>query len=417
MAEFAIAQDSISLMFYNLLNFPDPVPAGREDTLRKIIAFAKPDLFMVCELKTEAGADSILEVSLNESGAGSYEKADFVPMQSSPGSSNPLQQLLFYESSKFELKSQSEIITPRRDINEYILFLKDPNLSLTHDTTFLDVYVTHLKSSQGGSNEIMRREAVEELQAHLVTRPQNRSIVFAGDFNIYNNDEPAFELLTNPVNGPSFKDPASRIGDWHSSYSYRDVHTQSTRISPIFNDGAGGGLDDRFDWIMLTEDIISGTGRFEYVSNSYQALGNDGNCFNDEIINCPSSEFPDSLVQALYFMSDHLPVVLQLAVDFDAEPPNGIHETKIDFQIEFVSGNVITNSLQLLIIGAENADLSLQLFNAHGDVFYSENFKRSEPVRTHGLDVTNIESGIYFIQLFNRNSGKSISRKFIKTEG
>ena len=87
----SFAQETINVMFYNLLNFPEASPGGRSVILRNIFTDFKPDLFLVCELQNERGADEILNISLNYN-TDNYSRAEFVANQSG---SNSLQQLLY----------------------------------------------------------------------------------------------------------------------------------------------------------------------------------------------------------------------------------------------------------------------------------------------------------------------------------
>jgi hypothetical protein len=57
------AQGTIKTMFYNLLEFPSAQPNNREQILMEILNEYEPDLFMICELESEYGADLILNTS------------------------------------------------------------------------------------------------------------------------------------------------------------------------------------------------------------------------------------------------------------------------------------------------------------------------------------------------------------------
>ena len=59
-----IAQDTIRVMYYNLLKFPI-TGSSRTDEYRTIMQYAKPDVLAVCELDSEAGGDLVLDNSLN----------------------------------------------------------------------------------------------------------------------------------------------------------------------------------------------------------------------------------------------------------------------------------------------------------------------------------------------------------------
>jgi hypothetical protein len=55
----ALSQDQVTVMSYNLLNFPMGNLAGREDTLRIIIDHVRPDIFLIQELQTDSGLQLI----------------------------------------------------------------------------------------------------------------------------------------------------------------------------------------------------------------------------------------------------------------------------------------------------------------------------------------------------------------------
>ena len=92
-----MAQDTLSVMYYNLLNFPN-AKANREDTLRKIVQYAQPDLFLVCELQSSSAASDILNKSLNVGGITHYQMATFID---GPDTDNQL----FYNANKIKLVS------------------------------------------------------------------------------------------------------------------------------------------------------------------------------------------------------------------------------------------------------------------------------------------------------------------------
>ena len=165
-------------MFYNLLDFPEGQPAfNRELLLREIINTYEPDIFMVCELQSQEGADEILDVSLND-GEVFYVAPPFVDNQSGGAD---LQQLVFYRSDKFELVDTDIITTNIRDINRYVLQLNTTNGDV--DPVLLDLYVTHLKASQGGENELLRLDMVTEFTDTLGDLDPNSFVIFAGDIH------------------------------------------------------------------------------------------------------------------------------------------------------------------------------------------------------------------------------------------
>jgi hypothetical protein len=61
------SQTRIKTLFYNLLYYPSGGPNDRELTLKSILDTYNPDIFTVCELETEQGADEILSQSIQVS--------------------------------------------------------------------------------------------------------------------------------------------------------------------------------------------------------------------------------------------------------------------------------------------------------------------------------------------------------------
>ena len=122
------AQENVKLMFYNLLNFPE-LSINRLDDLEVIITDYQPDLFMVCELNDAFGAGLILNrlQTINPN----YTQAVFFTNTSDDnfGNSNLLQNLIYYDSSKFILEGQDIIQTTIRDFNRYTLKLNTVNQS------------------------------------------------------------------------------------------------------------------------------------------------------------------------------------------------------------------------------------------------------------------------------------------------
>ena len=301
------AQDQFKLMTYNLLEFPEAPPDNRELILNDILAEVDPDLLLVQELQSPAGANLISDFSFNYT-TKDFQSADFV-FNTSGG--NNLNQLLFYNADRFEILTTDQIGTSLRDINYYKLRLKTVNeANLPID---IHVFIAHLKASQGDFNEQWRFDMVQEFTNFLFTLPADARVIFGGDMNFYSGNESAVQQLVIGNTPIPVLDPIDEIGDWHTNSSFADIHTQSTRQSNnTFNDfGAGGGLDDRFDFIFLSDNLLDDTNEVYYQTDTYQAVGNNGNCYNENInASICFGNFDQSLRDDLYNMSDHLPVVL-----------------------------------------------------------------------------------------------------------
>lgn len=317
---FAFAQsDTVSIVSYNLLNFPEgrtdcgnnTLVPNRADTLRKILNYLKPDIFVACEIQTEAGADSVLTQSLNVQGQTNYASATY----NVAGLNQGLNNQLYYNTTKLTLLYQDIIQTSPRSIDHYVLYMNDPNLSSFFDTTFIEVYMCHLKAGSGSSEQNIRAQQVQELVDFIQVRPSDRHHIVCGDLNVYRSSEQAYQLLLNA--GVGLIDPINRPGNWNNNASFADIHTQSTRSGENLDCGSQGGSDDRFDQILVSSNVMTGTDSLRYIDNSYLAIGNDGNHYNTSLIAAPTnSMYPDSVVKALYYMSDHLPVAMKVVANY-----------------------------------------------------------------------------------------------------
>jgi endonuclease/exonuclease/phosphatase family metal-dependent hydrolase len=396
------AQEQVTLMCYNVLNFPTGNIEGREDTLRHIINFVEPDLFLIQELKNDSG----LQLILNESFADlqdEYAASTFLSQQSNPSSDFKLQQAIIYNTRLFGLSDEGFLQTGTRDINRFKLYYKDPALNSGTDTVFLHVFVAHFKSSQGSVNMETRLSNAQTFTTQLVYLPEDANVILGGDFNLYTSDEPAYQELLDPTNYIRLTDPINSPGNWSSSsFEPKSILTQSTRASSIFGDGAGGGVDDRFDFMLLSENMFQNWNTVVYEDDSYYALGNTGSCYNQSITNCDGGEWSNELLSSLYYMSDHLPVILKLnlgvgSVDVEEKEQNLSRLELRDGALNFVS--MQQEPVTIIITDV----LGRTVFRTEMSAQIGEN---AVPV------LTDYWSGIYLINLQSRTQNLCLRTKF-----
>ncbi|WP_370101880.1 T9SS type A sorting domain-containing protein [Xanthomarina gelatinilytica] len=392
------SQENFKLMFYNLLNFPlDTNVPNRIDYLEQTLNTYKPDIFMVCELNNVYGGNAILQV-LQDRISEDYRSAVFTSNTSDDeiGNQNDLQNLIFYDNSKFILESQHIVQTLYRDFNHYKLKLNSVNQN--SNPVYLNAIVCHLKASSGSNNENLRLQMVQDLTQYLSTFPSDSYVMLAGDFNVYSASEPAFQELIDPNNNIVFVDPVDRMGSWHTNVDYVDVFTQSTRTQSGLG-GSTGGLDDRFDFILTSTNMLSNQDLY-YVPNSYQAFGNNSNpnCFNNEILDtaCAGTSFSLEVREALYYFSDHLPVVMELETN-ETLLSIPTYQTE-SFQI--MGTNMVDTTLEVQIHNQSLSSNKLYIFNTLGQVV------KSIPLGTSNrlsIDVSGLKNGIYYIRMSNTN--------------
>ena len=222
---------------------------------------------------------------------------------------------LLYDSSKITLVEHYALSTELRLIHGYRLAIKG-----TSDT--IRILTCHLKAGTTPADEEQRGREAMILRQHLDSLPRTSKHIVAGDLNVYDSSEPAYQALTivGIVPAGEVFDPINRPGDWHSHQEFADIHTQSPRVRQ-FGGGADGGLDDRFDQILLSGALLP-----NYTSKSYTTFGNDGQHFNDSINAMPNTAVDVATATALHDASDHLPVYLELVFKKGA---SGVEEERV----------------------------------------------------------------------------------------
>ncbi|NRD20415.1 hypothetical protein HNV08_10190 [Winogradskyella eckloniae] len=394
------AQETIKVMFYNLLNYPleDAVP-NRINDLEYILNDYQPDLFLVCELNNSTGASNVLNATRTAISS-NFEMATYVSNTSDDavGDQNDLQNLLYYDSTKFTIEEEIIVPTYLRDFNVYRVQLN----TINQHTNPIEIYIIigHLKASSGTTNAQKRYEMILDLETYLNTLPADTNVVLGGDLNVYTSSETAFQTLINSSNTITFVDPANRIGSWHNNSDYIDVFTQSTRTQTGMG-GSTGGFDDRFDFILTSEHMVSAS-NLTYVPDSYQVYGNNGlvSCWNKSInsLDCETtgSQFSYTLRNALHNFSDHLPVTISLETDASFLSINEVEISNV-FHLE---NTQIKETLSININAPNGMHNTALVYNALG-----QNIKTltlNSAVKQH-FNVSDLQNGLYYLVLSNSN--------------
>lgn len=387
----SFSQETINTMFYNIFRFPSSNPANRELILRDILDEYQPDLFMVCELETEIGADLILNTSLQN--LPSFQRADYFTNTSS--NTDFLQNMVFFNSKKLELIGQQIHQTNYRDINQYTFRLNTQEAN--SNPIYLEVFVAHLKSSTGTANQQLRLAMVEVFTEALEDLDPNSYVLFAGDFNFYTSSEPGYQKILSLENAIQMVDPINTLGSWNNNANFKHIHTQSTRVSNSgfgtgANAGASGGMDDRFDFIMMSDNFNTSSD-FYYVEDTYKAYGNNGNCF-DQSINSEdcSGEYSFELRDDLYWMSDHTPVVMQFETTqtFLSKP---VYVQKP--MMWFNSPNYGSSYIELGINSQQLNSENIYIYNLLGQKVRSVVIGEQDNIL---LDISGLSNGMYLIK-------------------
>lgn len=398
--------DTLTVMQYNLMYY-DKVYSDCNNTnnnvdakdgyLRTIVNHVKPDILTVNEVNDAiASVERIKTNVLNVNGETRYKRANF--------SGSFLVNMVYYNSEKLELKWQDAISTSPRETNVYKLYLKTPGLA-NGDTVFIYHFVTHLKAGSSDSDAQQRAAAANAIMNYIASKNIFGNVILSGDMNLYSASEEAFVAFTTPIGANNFRfyDPLNTVGNWHSEYSYRYVHTQSTRT--VANEGcfSTGGLDDRFDFILTSSEILSGSKGIKFYS--YKTLGQDGNRFNGSITSPTNTSVPADVANALYHMSDHLPVIMKAT--FSPGTTSAITERE---SIDILVNNPVYNILNIQVL--ESASIaSVNIFNILGNNIMA--LKTSMFEQKLEINLSGIPSGIIMVQV-RLSDGKQKTFKVVK---
>jgi len=291
--------EGIRIVSWNILDYPDSNEEPREEYFRSILKILNPDVLVVQEMASAAGVDQFLNEVLNHETPRLYKAASFFD---GPDTDNAL----FYKRAMIKIISRQQIPTSFRDITEYKIKIKKG----AGKGTEFKVYSVHFTEGAGAKKE--RENEASTLRTYLDGLLPDELFLVCGSFNMMSSTEKAFNILTgNQVNNNGrLMDPIHKIGKWHDKSEHRAIHTESTRKSE-FGGGKGGGLDDRYDMILISYGLDQ-DGKLIYRPGSCVVCGNDGKHFN-KAINKPKNKIvcPD-IADALYKASDHLPVIIDL---------------------------------------------------------------------------------------------------------
>ena len=231
----------------------------------------------------------------------------------------------------------------------------------------------------------------------------NHTYIMSGDFNVYTSNEQAFINLVGDANTAiRFKDPINKPGAWNNTGAYASLHTQSTRVTGSCH--SGGGLDDRFDFILCGQELLSNTRGLGYVNGSYKAVGNDGNHFNADINAGSNSTVPSNVLAALYGMSDHLPVILKMGI---TRTTLALAEKHIDNYL--ILNNPVSNQLFWKMQVPQSGTLTIT--DIHGKEVLVYKLTAGTDWITH--DVSAWDAGSYYAHFVAQN-GDVLRRKLIK---
>jgi endonuclease/exonuclease/phosphatase family metal-dependent hydrolase len=330
-----------------------------------------PDVICLQEVTSNSALQSFLSALNTAPGSPADWAAAPFPVAVLPQVSLPdTQGVMLYRTSKVQFLGNRTIALGGGDLTN------QPRNTYRHDIrpfgynavgTSIGIYNTHLKAAAAAADEARRlveavriRDNIEGIATNGVGSglPAGYNFIVLGDFNIQTSTDDSYVEFTGSQanNAGRLFDPIARPGSWNSSNTFRFIHTQDPSGS--------GGMDDRFDFLLLSAGLIDGTG-LDYIGNpaspyssttwddpnhSYRAWGNDGtSCCNSPMNTVNNSMVGNVIAQSIINCATaaggHIPVFLDLRVPAKV----GASVASIDF------GNVNQNAVASRSITVSNA--------------------------------------------------------------
>lgn len=329
---------TVRIMTYNILNYRNSTnecngntnsSSGKEVALDTIVRNMQPHIICFQEIGASANnATYLLNNALNTTSATNWSTTNYTN-----NSFSSLTNVVAYRSDMFGVLSQ-DVITRDLGNNNLVrvvdvvrFYYKDPLLNALSDTVTFTVITAHFKAGSGTSNSSQRNAMAAAIIDYIDNDAIDENILLMGDFNMYASSESGYQTLI-AGNTFRFEDPINTSGSWNNNSSFAAVHTQSTRNGGSNSCFSGGGLDDRFDQILCSEEVVEGEDGMVYVPNTYFAVGNDGNHFNDPVNAGTNYSVSSTVLSALYTLSDHLPVIADFDIDLQ-----GLNTTELDIPV------------------------------------------------------------------------------------
>lgn len=328
---------ALKLTTWNILDYPYAVLAARQPNFRTVMSHLDTDVLVVQELKSQAGRDSFLNNVLNVVQPGQWDAKNTIV--SAEGT-------VFYKPAKVSIPTYlSANFGGPRDV---LIFRVRP-VEFTTNAGAIRVYSVHLKAGNTTGDEDEREVECTNLRNSLnnVTDP----FLVTGDFNTYGSTDRGLTKLVQSQadNDGQCQDALHQPGPWHTNSAYAYIHTQSPCLSCLSGNFTGGGMDDRFDLWLGSNQMFDGEG-FD-CTDSYVTYGNDGQHFNTDINAFGfNNAVGITVANALHDAADHLPVVLTIQI-----PAKLYTQSQLDFG-NYITGGTTYNGIMISNVSSQPAD-------------------------------------------------------------
>ncbi len=318
------ARAQLRILDYNV-GASDPASPGPRPNMGAVLqainaqtraGFARPiDIFTMQEGENTATTGQAFADLLNAITGGT----SYVPSSLNGGSTGSGRPMAVYNSATITLISQAlvGVISSTGQPRQTLRYQFRP---VGYDSTAdFYVYNSHFKAVDDSSSAARRAVEAQAIRTNSDALGSNVNLIYAGDLNLYAASETAFQTLTAPGNGQAF-DPIDQIGTWSDNSAFKAYQTQSPATTEAYPGQVTAGMDDRFDFQLVSGEWLDGRG-LDYIAGSYWAFGNTGTHRMNAAITTGSAAAlqaflpgytvaqSGTILTYLSQVADHLPVV------------------------------------------------------------------------------------------------------------
>lgn len=336
LATVAAPAHALRVATWNIARY-DGSQTSLEPSMRTVINGMNPDVIVLEELDSATGRDRFLNNVLNTAQPGQWSATSWVQLQSFPVEGGAI----FYKTAAVTVSGLTTISTSGpRDVPTCFI---QPTAYVSPAAGF-QMFSVHLKAGgPGTADSTTRRLECTDIRNYLNGLAPGTNFMLGGDTNFYGDQEGGYARLIESQlnNNGRLKDPNGLSGTWHQNSSYVQWFTQSPCLSGDCPSGfTGGGLDDRFDIWFTSYGMEDGVA-LDYApggainSSVYPwAYGNDNQHYKIAVNSAPTnSTVGQTIADALHASSDHLPVLIVLAL-----PPKIVGDSELDLATIIVGG-------------------------------------------------------------------------------
>ena len=385
------ASAQLRVVTWNISNYTGGRTAEIQNSVYGVFSgrSMSPDAMLLQEFSSASALTSFVSALNTAPGSpGDWTNAPFVDGADT-------ESVFVYRTSKVQFLAQTTVAvgssaTDNQPRNTYRYDIRPVGYTASPAAS-LALYNVHMKagvasSTNNGVRRLVEATRIRDNAQGLDTNPSNGNptdglpagwnFLLGGDYNMQSSNEAAYEefVASQANNVGRFRDPINTPGSWNNNSAFRFVHTQDP-ATPASN----GGMDDRFDQILVSYNLADGVG-FDYLGNaslayststwndpnhSYRSWGNDGSSYNTLLTTTGNTMVGASIAQDLIDVcvgSGHLPVFLDLRV-----PAKALASTAT---INF--GSVVQNAAATFVINiSNNGNTTLWTANGISNLNYS----------------------------------------------